>query len=368
MRIAIAASLLKAITSGSTGGTEAFAHLLAEGLVKQGVDTTLFATSDSKTSAKLVSVCSSTQTTDVYEGNVEIRMPYQLLQSAEIIKRESEFDIIHNNYFGFFAMTAFSQFTKLPVVTTMHNHFWQYPNLKKILTETVVKGKDIVVFPSRASQNYDKGLFDSEVILHGIDISPFPFNAKSEDYFLFLSRLVPGKGIKDAMDAATVGRFKLLVAGGKAILPDDKEFIEKNVDPYFSESIVYDGVPDDTKRLELYQNAKALIFPTRLEEQFGLVAAEAMACGTPVIAYNHGALAEVVEDGKTGFIVDPDNEDRPGKGSWIIKKQGVEGIVEAVSRIGEIDRNTCRRHVEDNFTQERMIKDYIKLYERLLNK
>lgn len=366
MRIAVAGSLLKAVTSGSTGGTEAFAHILADGLVTHGIDTTLFATSDSKTQAKLVSVCSSKQTTDVYEGNVEIRMPYQLLQSAEIIKREKEFDIIHNNYFGFFALTAFSPFTNLPIVTTMHNHFWQYPNLKHILTQTVRKGKDMVVFPSQSSANYNTGLFDSQVIYHGIDTTPFPFSPTSHDYVLFFSRLVPAKGIKDAIDAATVGRFRLVTAGGKAILTDDKEFIEKEVDPYFSDTITYAGEPDDKKRLQLYQNAKALLFPTRLEEQFGLVSVEAMSCGTPVIAYNHGANSEVIEDGVTGFIIDQDDEDRPGKGTWIIKKQGVEGLIEAVQKIGEIDRAACRKRVEEKFTINRMIKEYIELYKKLM--
>lgn len=365
MRIAVAASLLKAISPESTGGTEAFAHILSDSLASAGINTTLFATSDSQTRAKLVSVCHSSQTTGVYEGNVEIRMPYQLLQSAEILKRSQEFDLIHNNYFGFFALTAFSHFSPLPIVTTMHNHFWHYPNLKKILTDTVRKNKDIVVFPSHASAKYNTGLFDSQVIYHGIDITPFQFSREPEDYVLFFSRLVPGKGIKDAIDAATQGNFRLIAAGGKAILPDDKEFIEKNVTPYFSNSITYAGVPDKNERLKLYQKAKALLFPTHLEEQFGLVSVESMACGTPVIAYNHGANAEVIEDGVTGFIIDPNNEDRPKKGAWIIKKQGVEGLIEAVGRIGEIDRAACRKRVEEKFTRERMIKEYLELYKRL---
>lgn len=366
MKVAVAASLLKAITSGSTGGTEAFAHILADGLVEQGVDVTLFATSDSITQAKLVSICSSKQTTGVYEGNVEIRMPYQLLQSTEIIKRQNEFDIIHNNYFGFFAMTAFSPFTDLPIITTMHNHFWQYPNLKSILTQTIRKEKDMVIFPSKASQKYNTNLFDSRVIYHGIDLSPFPFSNNADDYILFFSRLVPGKGIKDAMQSAIKGNFRLKVAGGKAILADDKEFIEKDVDPYFSSTITYEGVPNDTERLQLYQHAKALLFPTHLEEQFGLVSVEAMSCGTPVIAYNHGANSEVIKDGVTGFIVDPDNEERIGKGTWVIKKQGIDGLIEAVSRISDIDRIACRKHVEENFTRTRMIKEYIDLYKSLL--
>lgn len=94
---------------------------------------------------------------------------------------------------------------------------------------------------------------------------------------------------------------------------------------------------------------------------------ESMSCGTPVIAYNHGSVAEIVKDGVTGFIIDPDDEDRPLKGSFVIKKQGVEGLVEAIKRIKEIDRRSCRKHVEENFTVERMVDGYERVYNQLIN-
>lgn len=368
MRVAVAASLLKSITPESTGGTEAFAHILTEGLVANGQDVTLFATSDSKTSANLSSIVDSSQTSGVYEGSVEIRTPYQLLQAVEIIKKSNEFDIIHNNYFHFYIMTSLASFTDRPIVTSMHNHYWHYPNLKSILTKTVRKNKDIVVFASKSAQGSAGDLFDSTVIYHGIDISAFTFSSTSEDYVLYLGRVVPNKGIEDAVVAARQGGFILKVAGGSAVIPEEKASIAKNVTPYFSDKIIDMRSPDEAQRGVLYQNAKALLFPTHIEEQFGLVAAEAMASGTPVIAYNMGALSEVVKDGVTGFIIDPDDEDRPGKGSWVIKKQGVEGLVEAVGRIGEIDRANCRKRVEENFTREKMIEQYISLYNRLLTK
>lgn len=368
MRIAIAASLLKAISAETTGGTEIYSHILAEGLVQKGVNTTLFATSDSITSAKLISICSSKQTQGVYEGNVEIRMPYQLLQSANIVKMQNDFDIIHNNYFGFFAMTAFSPFTTIPIVTTMVNHFFHYPNLTDILVKTHRKDKDIVVFLSQAAKDQVGDKVTSQVIYPGIDISKFPFSASPQNHVLWLSRMIPAKGIKDAIDAARKGNFELIAAGGGALIPDDIEYIKTHVEPYFSETIKYVGSPSEEEKISLYQNAKALLFPTHLEEQFGLVAAEAMACGTPVIAYNHGAVSEVVKDGVTGFIIDPDDEDRRGKGSWIIKKQGVEGLVEAVGRIGEIDRKACHEHVEKHFTRGRMIEEYVALYEKMIKR
>jgi glycosyltransferase involved in cell wall biosynthesis len=368
MRIAIAASLLKSITVESTGGTEAFAHILTEGLVNKGHDVTLFATSDSKTKAKLVSVTSSVQITGKYEGNMELLAPYQQMQASNIIKQSKEFDIIHNNYFRFYQVSLLAPFTDVPILTTMHNHFWHMPNLRRILTNSQRKGIDMVVFSSKASQSMVNNAFDSTVIYHGIDTTPFPFSSTSQDYVLFFSRLIPAKGIKDAIDAALMGHFPLHIAGGAAVLPDDIEFIEKNVTPYYSKKIVYIGSPDEAERAKLYQNARVLLFPTQLEEQFGFVAVEAMACGTPVIAYNRGAVSEVIEDGVTGFIIDPDDVPRPGKGSWIIKKQGIAGIIEAVQRINEIDRVACRARVEKYFTQERMVGNYIALYKRMLNK
>jgi glycosyltransferase involved in cell wall biosynthesis len=368
MRVAVAASLLKSISPESTGGTEAFAHILTEGLVAKNLDVTLFATSDSQTKATLSSVASSLQTTGIYEGNIETRIPYQLLQIRDILSKSEKFDIIHNNYFHFFLLTTFSSFTQTPVITTMHNHYWQYPNLKHILSTTLQRDKDVVVFASKAAQKPADGLFPSEVIYHGIDIAPFPFSEKADDYVCFFSRVVPTKGIKDAIDAARNGNFKLKIAGGQAVSPEDKAFVAEHVTPYFSDSIQSIGSPNEAERLKLYQNAKALLFPTHIDEQFGLVAAEAMACGTPVIAYNRGAVAEVVKDGVTGFIIDPEDGLGTTKGSWVIKKRGVEGLIEAYKRIEEIDRAACRAHVEKHFTSERMIVEYIALYKRVLNK
>lgn len=368
IKVAVVASLLKAISPESTGGTEAFASILTEGLVKAGIDVTLFATSDSKTTATLKSVCSSKQTTNVYEGNVEIRTVYQILQVSQMMQMANQFDIIHNNYFGFYLLTAFTPFIEQPIITTMHNHFWHYPNLKETLIKTHRKEKDVIVFGSHASRNLIGDEIHAEVIHHGIDISQFHFSSTPDDYILYLSRLVPAKGIKDAVLASQKGNFKLISAGGLPLFPDDKAYIDKEVMPYFSETTPYLGAVSENEKQSLYQKAKALIFPTHLDEEFGFVMAEAMSCGTPVIAYNRGAVSEVVQDGITGFIIDPDDEQRPGKGSWVIKKKGIDGLVEAVKRIGEIDRAVCHAHVKKNFTREQMVEKYMALYKRMSEK
>lgn len=366
MKVAIVASLLKPISPESIGGTEIFAHLLTEGLVDKGIDVMLFATSDSKTRARLVSVCSSKQTNGVYEGDLETRIPYQVLQASKVITQSKKFDIIHNNYYHFYLFSGFSSFADCPVVTTMHNHHWKSPNLKSVLAKTQRKGKDIVVFASKAAQKLANNLFDSEVIYHGIDVSLFPFSPKPQDYILWYSRMVPSKGIKDAMDSAFIGNFPLIVAGGEPVRPEHKVYFAEKIKPYFSGKVKYAGSSTEFEKMSLYKNAKALLFPTHLEEEFGLVMVEAMACGTPVIAYNRGAISEVIQDGVTGFIIDPDEEARPGKGSWVIKKPGIDGLVEAVKRIGEIDRMACRKQVEENFTKEKMVSRYVAMYKRLV--
>lgn len=368
MKVAVAASLLRPVAPTSSGGTEVFAHTLTEGLVKQGHDVTLFATSDSQTSAKLSSVCSSQQTTAVFEGPVAGNVIFETLQARNIIQQSKQFDVIHNNYWFFFTITNLSVFSNCPIITTIHNNFWYYPNHKEILEKTHRKGKDMVVFLSKAAQQLAGDTIDSVVINNGIDVTAFPFSAESEEYVLWFSRLVPDKGIKDAMDAAHLGGFPMVVAGSPPIQPKNKLYIDEQVMPYFTDIIKYVGTPDQSTRTSLYQSAKALLFPTQLEEQFGLVLVEAMSCGTPVIAYNRGAIPEVVADGVTGFIIDPDDTLRPGKGSWTIKRQGVSGLIEAVKRIGEIDRAACRTHVEKNFTRAQMIEKYRALYEQVLTR
>jgi len=150
MKIALLASLLRPISPTSNGGTEAFAHQLTEGLVQKGLDVTLFATSDSQTAAKLAAICSSQQTNGTYEGTIATNVLYETLQASQVIQSSQNFDIIHNNYFHFYSLTDFAHFTDRPVITTMHNHFWHLPSIKEVLVKTHRKGKDVVVFASKA--------------------------------------------------------------------------------------------------------------------------------------------------------------------------------------------------------------------------
>jgi glycosyltransferase involved in cell wall biosynthesis len=203
------------------------------------------------------------------------------------------------------------------------------------------------------------------VVYNGIDISAYDFNRESGEYLLFVGRYMPEKGVKDAIDAALATNTQTILAGSKEYraLPYFKEYIE----PAEKSGVIRDiGFVTGKKKSGLFGSAKALLFPIHWEEPFGMVMTEAMACGTPVIAYNRGSVSEIVHDGVTGFIIDEDDAERPNKGNWVIKKQGVEGLVEAIQRIGEIDRAKCRERVEEAFTVAHMVSGYEAVYKKIL--
>ena len=183
-------------------------------------------------------------------------------------------------------------------------------------------------------------------------------------------KFIDPKGVTNAIKVSQATGSSLKIVGNV----EDEKFYDELVVPNLSDKIeVIGGISSEQSLTreqvrDLYENAMAFLFPINWEEPFGLVMIEAMSCGAPVIAYNRGSVSEVVRDGVTGFIIDPDDEDRPGKGSWIIKKQEIEGLIEAVKRIGEIDRKACRKHVEENFSVDRMVENYEKVYRGILDK
>lgn len=271
------------------------------------------------------------------------------------------FDIVHSHLEHI--MLPFIEKVASSVISTIHGAnfsaeaqaiFEKYPN------------NTFVAISRRAVQVLSYIHF-SDVIYNGIDLSTIHMvqTPQQPNYIAWLGRFAPEKGALDAISAAKQTGETITLAG----------FIESGKESYFKQiKDLEDGAKVrliDKKighlKYVLLGNAKTLLFPIHWEEPFGLVMIEAMACGTPVIAYNRGSVPEIVRDGVTGFIIDPDGEDRPGKGSWVIKKQGIEGLVEAVKRIGEIDRAACRKHVEENFSVEKMVEGYEKVYQKIVN-
>ena len=193
-----------------------------------------------------------------------------------------------------------------------------------------------------------QGLDYIATVMHGIDIESLHFNDKPQDYLLFLSRLHEDKGAKEAIEVAKKTGRKLRIAGFIA----DQAYFEKEVQPHIdNEQIIYEGHVDPEHKKELLSNAYALLHMINYDEAFGLGVVEAMASGTPVIAMNRGSMPELIRDGETGFLVN-----------------NVEEAAEAVKKVGSVSRKKCRENVEKRFSVDRMVDDYIKVYETILEK
>jgi len=371
MRIAIAGILNIAILKNSLGGTESFTYHLTESLYNRKHDVTLFADSDSQTSARLVSLCSEKEIKGVLESGIEARFLYHLLQTKEIAKRSSEFDVVHNNYYDSFFFTPFVDWFDCPTITTVHNDFWQFKHMKKFFMNTYRPGKDIYVFVSENARKLAGNPVGSVAIHNGIDVSSYTFKSIPNGSYLFwLSRISPNKGPKEAVETALKTKKKLVLSAPPCPA-GHRDYFDKYVGNLLSESIRFIGPLSSEEKISHYANAKAFIFPIQWEEPFGLVMVEAMACGTPVVTFARGSVPEVIKDGETGFIVNPSSKDI--RGSFIVKKTGIEGLCEAVEKIYSMPkdeymqmRRNCRTHVEKNFTVERMVDDYEKVYRNIL--
>lgn len=318
------------------GPWESMVSLLTEGLVKRGIDVTLFATADSHTSGKLHAVCPRP-----YEEDKDMIIKvYEGLHISEVFERANEFDIIHN-HFDYLPLT-YSKLVKTPVVTTIHGF-----SSRKILP--VYKKYNNSTFYVSISDAYRCNELDYiATVRHGIDTDTFPFNERPHDYLLFISRIHRDKGAKEAIEVAKRSGMKLRMAGFIA----DPEYFKNEVEPHIdNEQIIYEGHVTQERKKELLSNARALLHMINYEEAFGLGVVEALTCGTPVIAVNRGAMPELIADGETGFLV-----------------SNVDEAVKAAGELDSISRKKCRESVEKRFSVDRMVEDYIKVYEKILEK
>lgn len=339
------------------GGTETVISNLTEELVRRGHEVTLFASGDSTTKARLVSAFPKA----LYDSGVPWTNGfYPLYHAVTAFERADEFDIIHD-HFQFFGL-CFSAFTKTPVVSTHHGDFEtaekdtaKYQILKKFRDNFFVSISD-------SQRKYSSiGLNFIATVYNGIDLKEFKFSDKSDNYLVWLGRITEKKGILIAIEAAKKAGLPLKIAAKVDINnPPDVEFFEKKVKPLIDgKSVYYLGEADFIQRNDLLRNALALLNPIQWNEPFGLVMPEAMACGTPVIAFDRGAIREIVKDGQNGFIVEPLNKN---------KEINTDGLVEAIGNIGKISRKECRKTVEENFTVKIMADKYEEVYYRILEK
>lgn len=184
-------------------------------------------------------------------------------------------------------------------------------------------------------------------VYNGIELNKFPFSGKSGDYFLFAGRIIKEKGATEAIQAARKAGVKLLIAGSHG----NDDYWNKKIKPYLGKMIIYAGAVNRNQLYKYFQKAKATLFPIQWEEPFGMIMAESMSCGTPVIAFNRGSVTEVIQNGKTGFIVDT-----------------VQEMAAAIKKIDIIDRAECRIWAEKKFSTERMTDEYEKLFLKIIKK
>jgi glycosyltransferase involved in cell wall biosynthesis len=316
------------------GPWESVASLLTEGLVARGHDVTLFATADSQTSARLHAVCPRG-----YEEDRSL-MPkvWECLHISELFEQSDHYDVIHN-HFDFLPLT-YSSLTTTPVVTTIHG--FSSPGIVPVYKK--YNGRTFYVSISDADRCPDLDYI--KTIHHGIDLKLFDFQPDPDDYLLFFGRIHQDKGTREALNIAEACGKKLILAG---IIQDQAYFDQYVAAHIDSDRAIYLGSVGPAERNRLLGKARALLHPIQFDEPFGLSVIESMACGTPVIAFDRGSMPELIENGTSGFLVNT-----------------VDEAVAAVARIQEIDRARCRRHVERHFTVERMIHEYIHVYEMIL--
>jgi glycosyltransferase involved in cell wall biosynthesis len=339
MRIAQVAPLYESVPPALYGGTERVVSYLTEELVKQGHQVTLFASGDSVTQARLIPASDSALRLN--EG-VSDPLAHHFVLLEEVFARASDFDIIHFHidYLHF----PFSQRQTTPHVTTLHGRL-DLPDLiplhKKFNEMPLVSISDAQRLPLPWA-NWQGTVY------HGLPMELYQPRSEPGDYLVFLGRISVEKRFDRAVEIAKGAGMRLKCAA--KIDESDRQYFEETIKPLDDRVVECVGEVGDADKQELLANAYALLFPIDWPEPFGLVLIEAMACGTPVIAYRCGSVPEIVDDGVTGFIVDD-----------------LDAAIAAVPKIRDLDRNLCRRRFEERFSATRMAQAYLAIYQRLIS-
>jgi glycosyltransferase involved in cell wall biosynthesis len=333
MRAAILAPVAWRTPPRHYGPWEQVASNIAEGLIKLGVDVTLFATGDSITAGKLVSVCEH----GYEEDRSQDAKVLECLHISNLMEKADEFDIIHNN-FDFLPLT-YTGLINTPMITTIHG--FSSPRIVPVYKKYNSRGHYVSI--SNADRSME--LEYIATVYNGLDTKDFKFTEQAQDYLLYFGRIHHDKGPLEAIEISKKANKRLIIAG---IIQDENYFKEK-VEPQLNEQIQYIGPAGPEKRNELLGNALALLHPINFAEPFGMSVAEAMLCGTPVIAFNKGSMPELIQHEKTGFLVNT-----------------VDEAVEAIGQLGSIDRKDCFEWANSQFCKDKMAADYLGLYKRIL--
>lgn len=318
------------------GPWEQVTSLITEGLVRLGVGVTLFATGDSVTAAELDAVCAVpyAENPDM-DGRV-----WEALHVAHALRRSGEFDLVHNNL-DWLPLSC-SELCAAPMVTTIHG----FSNRAILPAYRAAQAAGRSGYVSISDSDRVPDLDYLATVYHGVDLAALPFAPNGGEDLVILGRIHPDKGTAEAIEIARLAGRRLVICG---IVQDEGYFTDR-VRPHIDDdAVVYLGSVGAEQRASVLGSAHALLHPIAFDEPFGLSVVESMACGTPVVAYRRGSMPEVVDQGRTGFLVD----------------NPVQAAM-AVKHVADLDRAGCRTIAERRFSAERMVLDYVAVYERVL--
>jgi len=339
LRIAQVAPLYESVPPQRYGGTERVVSYITEELVDRGHEVTLFAAGDSVTRARLVSPCKHSLRTD--EQSVDSLAPHVTMLN-QVFKESHNYDIIHFHidYLHF----PVSMRTEVPNVTTLHGRL-DIPELEPLYREF---SSMRVVSISDAQRQPLPWLNWQGTVHHGLPQGLYAFSKEPGKYLAFLGRISPEKGVDRAIEIAVRAGMKLKIAA--KVDPVDQDYFNQRIKPLLDNPLVdFIGEVSELEKNDFLGKARALLLPVDWPEPFGLVMIEAMACGTPTVAFRRGAVPEIIDEGVSGFVC-----------------TGVDDSIAALSCLGAVSRKRCRQAFEERFTVARMINDYVDLYEQVI--
>ena len=346
MKIAVVGTIDTPIRKDALGGTEMWTYSYAEKLKSKGHDITLFANDESKFSGKLIKVV---RQKELYESgqkgvfsNNKIFL-FAVHEMIKVVQVQEEFDLIHISATSFQNFLPATSLIKCPVVVTIHSSNLEYNDAKMIFD--YFPNVNYVFISHNFAKRWPKPK-NYSIIHNGINFDQFEFSDSPEDYYFWMGRIHQTKGVEDAVKFSQVTKKKVVLAGPVR----NQNYFDQKVKPYLNKNLKYVGPLGHKEKVKYYKSAKAFLMPIHWDEPFGLVAIEAMACGTPVLGYKRGALPEVVKDGIGGFLAEADD---------------IKQLIRFVDNIKSLDRQKVMEYARKNFSIEKMVKKYLALYQSL---
>lgn len=341
---------------------------LANGLVEAGQEVYFYTSSDVISKAKIIAGDKHLTNKPPFYYQFRYRKPAeQKYTTIEIIKRDFEYhlltlaykdalsgklDIIHN--YHDFGAHYFNEVTGFPTLYTIHDPLPNDKNTIEYLRYSKFRHHNYISISDSQRKGAIKLNFVA-TIHHGLNLSNYEFNDKPKNHLIYFGRVLEDKGVDTAIDVAIQLGISLYIATSRSPANREVGYFEEKIIPRIDgKRVILVGYLKEKDKSDFIKSAKAFIFPLRWDEPFGLTVIEAMACGTPVIAYNRGSMSELIKDGITGFLVNPDD--------------GIEGLKKAVQRIDEIDRKKCRAWIEEHFTIKRVVQKHLEVYQKFIRK